>query len=101
MHLFLWRAAVTAVFGAALAMASLKTAVYDLGVSVSKVKDAELRPIVATLGQRHDRSWRRRRIRRQHRGKFREAVPDDLARGLWVQQSRMAVPRSRCLSLTT
>jgi ATP-dependent helicase Lhr and Lhr-like helicase len=24
-------------------------------------------------------------------GKFREAVPDDLARGLWAQQNRMAV----------
>lgn len=55
MHVFLWRRSqATAVFSAALAMAGLRSAVHDLGVSVSKVREAELRPILATLGQMHE-----------------------------------------------
>jgi ATP-dependent helicase Lhr and Lhr-like helicase len=49
-HIFLWRGSqATAVFSAALAMAGLKSGVHDLGVSVSKIKESELVPILQKL----------------------------------------------------
>jgi ATP-dependent Lhr-like helicase len=46
-HIFLWRGSqATAVFSAALAMAALKSGAHDLGVSVSKIKESELIPIL-------------------------------------------------------
>ena len=94
MHVFLWRGSqVTAVFSAALAMAGLASGVHDLGVSVSKVKEAELRPILATLAamQELDPADVAEFVANIKIGKFREAVPDDLARGLWARQNRTAV----------
>jgi ATP-dependent Lhr-like helicase len=94
MHVFLWRGSqVTAVFSAAIAMAGLKSGVHDLGVSVSKVKEAELRPILATLAQMHaiDPADVAEFVANIKVGKFREAVPDSLARRLWAQQNRIAV----------
>jgi ATP-dependent Lhr-like helicase len=94
MHVFLWRGSlVTAVFGAALAMAGLASGVHDLGVSVSKIKEEELRPILATLGGMHELGPAdvAEFVANIKTGKFREAVPDDLARRLWAQQNKVAV----------
>ncbi|GEC15443.1 DEAD/DEAH box helicase [Nitrobacter winogradskyi] len=94
MHAFLWRGSqVTAVFSAALAMAGLASGVHDLGVSVSKINETELRPILATLGAMHDLDPAAvaEFVANIKIGKFREAVPEHLARRLWAQQNKMAV----------
>ncbi|TAI62020.1 DEAD/DEAH box helicase [Bradyrhizobium sp. Leo170] len=90
MHVFLWRGSqATAVFSAALAMAGLQSGVHELGVTVSKIKESELRPILSKLAETrnigpHDVSEFVANIKV---GKFREQVPENLARSLWARQN--------------
>ncbi|MCK1441480.1 DEAD/DEAH box helicase [Bradyrhizobium sp. 48] len=91
LHVFLWRGSqATAVFSAALAMAGLQSGVHELGVSVSKIKEAELRPILAKLAetQKINADDVAEFVANIKVGKFREQVPDSLARSLWVRQNR-------------
>ncbi|MGY4305146.1 ATP-dependent Lhr-like helicase [Bradyrhizobium sp. USDA 4369] len=91
MHVFLWRGSqATAVFSAALAMAGLKSGVHELGVSVSKVKQEELQPILQKLVQMHefDPAVVSAFVANVKTGKFREQVPEGLARSLWAKQNR-------------
>ncbi|MEY9142336.1 DEAD/DEAH box helicase [Bradyrhizobium elkanii] len=89
-HIFLWRGSqATAVFSAALAMAGLQSGVHELGVTVSKIKESELRPILSKLAEMrnidpHDVSEFVANIKV---GKFREQVPENLARSLWARQN--------------
>lgn len=89
-HVFLWRGSqATAVFSAALAMAGLQPGVHELGVTVSKIKESELRPILSKLAETrnidaHDVSEFVANIKV---GKFREQVPENLARSLWARQN--------------
>jgi ATP-dependent Lhr-like helicase len=90
MHVFLWRGSqVTAVFSAALAMAGLKSGVHDLGVSVSKIKESELRPILGKLAKMHeiDPDDVAEFVANIKVGKFREQVPEHLARSLWARHN--------------
>jgi ATP-dependent Lhr-like helicase len=94
MHVFLWRGSqATAVFSAALAMAGLKSGVHELGVSVSKIKQDELRPILGKLAQMHeiDPSDVAEFVANIKVGKFREQVPESLARSLWAKQNRAKI----------
>jgi ATP-dependent Lhr-like helicase len=91
MHVFLWRGSqTTAVFSAALAMAGLKSGVHELGVSVSKIKPEELRPILDKLAQMReiDPEDVSEFVANIKVGKFREQVPEGLARSLWAKQNR-------------
>jgi ATP-dependent Lhr-like helicase len=94
MHVFLWRGSqATAVFSAALAMAGLKSGVHELGVSVSKIKQDELRPILGKLAQMHgiDPADVAEFVANIKVGKFREQVPESLARSLWAKQNRAKI----------
>jgi ATP-dependent helicase Lhr and Lhr-like helicase len=89
-HIFLWMGSqATAVFSAALAMAGLKSGVQDLGVSVSKIKESELVPILQTLGGMDalDPATVAEFVANIQAGKFREQVPEYLARSLWAVQN--------------
>jgi ATP-dependent Lhr-like helicase len=90
MHLFIWRGSqATAVFSAALAMAGLKSGVHDLGVSVSKVKESELVPILKQLAGMGtiDPATVAEFVANIQAGKFRVQVPVSLARSLWAGQN--------------
>jgi ATP-dependent Lhr-like helicase len=80
----------TAVFSAALAMAGLKSGVHELGVSVSKIKQEELRAILDKLAQMReiDPEDVSEFVANIKVGKFREQVPEGLARSLWAMQNR-------------
>ncbi|MCP1991621.1 MULTISPECIES: DEAD/DEAH box helicase [unclassified Bradyrhizobium] len=91
LHVFLWRGSqATAVFSAALAMAGLQSGVHELGVSVSKIKQGELSPILSKLAgmQKIDPDDVAAFVANIKVGKFREQVPDSLARSLWARQNR-------------
>jgi ATP-dependent Lhr-like helicase len=80
-HVFLWKGSqATAVFSAALAMAGLKSGVHDLGVSVSNIKKLAGMDAIdpATVAEF---------VANIQAGKFREVVPDDLARALWARRN--------------
>ncbi|ODM73201.1 DEAD/DEAH box helicase [Bradyrhizobium elkanii] len=90
LHVFLWRGSqATAVFSAALAMAGLQSGVHELGVSVSKIKEDEMRPILSKLAkmQKIDPDDVSGFVANIKVGKFREQVPDNLARSLWARQN--------------
>jgi ATP-dependent helicase Lhr and Lhr-like helicase len=89
-HIFLWRGSqATAVFSAALAMAGLQSGVTDLGVSVSKIKENELVPILQKLAGMGtiDPANVAEFVVNIQAGKFREVVPEDLARALWARRN--------------
>jgi ATP-dependent Lhr-like helicase len=90
LHLFLWRGTqATAVFGAALAMAGLASAVHDLGVTLSKTTADEIRPIVGKLAQMGeiDPGDMAVFVENIGSGKFRAQVPEALAREQWAKQN--------------
>jgi ATP-dependent Lhr-like helicase len=94
LHVFLWRGTqATAVFGAALSMAGLASGVHDLGVTLAKTTASEIAPIVGKLGQMAeiDPSDVAAFVENIKAGKFREAVPEELARSMWASQNRSAV----------
>lgn len=94
MHIFLWKGSqATAVFSAALAMAGLKSGMHDLGVSVSKIKGSELVPILQNLTGMGaiDPATVAEFVANIQAGKFREVVPEGLARALWARRNGAVV----------
>jgi ATP-dependent Lhr-like helicase len=94
MHVFLWRGSqVTAVFGAALAMAGLPAEVHDFGVTLEKTGLNEIKPILARLGGMAsiDPADMAAFVKNINAGKFRDFVPEDLARNQWAQQNASVV----------
>jgi ATP-dependent Lhr-like helicase len=89
-HVFLWRGSqATAVFSAALAMAGLASGVHDLGVSVSKIEESQLIPILKKLAGMGaiDPAIVAEFVANIQAGKFREVVPEDLARAMWAKRN--------------
>lgn len=94
MHVFLWRGSeMCAVFSAALAMAGLKSGVHHLGVSVSDIDEKELKPILHSMSQMlaMDPADVADFVSNVKVGKFREQVPDQLARALWARRNASSV----------
>jgi ATP-dependent helicase Lhr and Lhr-like helicase len=96
LHVFLWRGSqATAVFGAALAMAGLAAEVHDFGVTLEKTGLNEILPILAKLGTMSsiDPSDMAAFVQNINAGKYRDFVPDGLARNQWVRQNALVVSR--------
>jgi hypothetical protein len=74
-------------------MAGLKSGVQDLGVSVSEIKESELVPILQKLGGMDaiDPATVAEFVVNIQAGKFREQVPEYLARSLWVGQNLASI----------
>jgi ATP-dependent helicase Lhr and Lhr-like helicase len=89
LHIFLWHgSAMTAVFGAATAMVGLPAHVHDLGLTLTKTNARE---VIEKL-KRFTRGGSVRTaeisafVENVAAGKFRDQVPESLARGLWAAQ---------------
>ena len=94
LHLFLWRGSqAIAVFGAALAMAGLAAEVHDFGVTIEKTSLTEIRSILAKLGAMAsiDPADMAAFVKNINAGKFRDFVPEGLARGQWAKQNASVV----------
>ena len=94
LHLFLWRGSqAVAVFGAALAMAGLAAEVHDFGVTLEKTSPTEIQPILAKLGKMTsiDPGDMAAFVSNIKVGKFRDFVPEGLARGQWAKQNASVV----------
>ena len=95
-HVFLWRGSqATAVFGAALAMAGLAVEVHDFGVTLEKTGLTEILPILAKLGAMAsiDPADMAAFVQNINAGKYRDFVPDGLARSQWACQNAPVVSR--------
>jgi ATP-dependent helicase Lhr and Lhr-like helicase len=88
-HVFLWKgSAATAAFSAALAMRGVKTQMHDLGVTTSEVELDELRASLRNMSQaRLDAGEVAGFVANIKSGKFKEQVPDWLARDLWASNN--------------
>ena len=89
LHIFLWRgSAMTAVFGAATAMVGLPAHVHDLGLTLTKTNAREAIEKLKRFAE--GGSVRAAEIsafvENVAAGKFRDQVPESLARGLWAAQ---------------
>jgi len=94
LHLFLWRGSqAVAVFGAALAMAGLAAEVHDFGATLEKTSLTEIRPILAKLGAMAsiDPSDMAAFVKNINAGKFRDFVPEGLARAQWAKQNASVI----------
>jgi ATP-dependent helicase Lhr and Lhr-like helicase len=90
LHVFLWRGSqATAVFGAAAAMAGLPNAVHDLGLTLAKTNAAQALPRLRGLAAEKgiDAAKIAAFVENIAAGKFREQVPQGLARSLWARQN--------------
>lgn len=88
-HVFLWRGSqVTAVFGAAAAMVGLPGHVHDLGLTLSETTVETARSTLASLADvASGRCPRSRGSQNIAAGKFKDQVPGELAKSLWVRQN--------------
>jgi ATP-dependent Lhr-like helicase len=94
LHLFLWRGSQeVAVFGVALSMAGLAAEVHDFGVTLEKTSPTEIQPILAKLGEMTsiDPGDMAAFVSNIKVGKFRDFVPEGLARGQWAKQNASVV----------
>jgi ATP-dependent Lhr-like helicase len=90
LHVFLWRGSqATAVFGAAAAMAGLPGEVHDLGLTLSKTSSSEALTKLKRLADADsmDATEVAAFVINIAAGKFREQVPEHLARTLWARQN--------------
>lgn len=90
LHVFLWRGSqATAVFSAALAMAGLAAEVHDFGVTLDKTTADEAMPILQKLANMPaiDPADVAAFVENISGGKFRDYVPDGLARIQWAVQN--------------
>jgi ATP-dependent helicase Lhr and Lhr-like helicase len=90
LHVFLWRGSqATAVFGAAAAMAGLPGAVHDLGLTLAKTSSPEALTKLKRLADADsiDATEVAGFVQNIATGKFREQVPEHLARSLWARQN--------------
>jgi ATP-dependent Lhr-like helicase len=94
LHIFLWRGSqATAVFGTALAMAGLAAEVHDFGITLEKTGLTEIKQILAKLGAMAsiDPADMAAFVKNINAGKYRDFVPEDLARGQWARQNASVV----------
>lgn len=90
LHLLLWRGtAITAVFGAALAMAGLAAEVHDLGVTLPGTTAEQAMPLVRKIADLPPPSAAdvAEFVANVKSGKFAELVPEALARKDWAMQN--------------
>jgi ATP-dependent Lhr-like helicase len=90
LHVFLWRGSqATAVFGAAAAMAGLPGEVHDLGLTLAKTNSPEALTMLKKLAEADsiDATEVAAFVQNIAAGKFREHVPEHLARSLWARQN--------------
>jgi ATP-dependent Lhr-like helicase len=95
LHVFLWRGSqMTAVFGAAAAMVGLPSQVHDLGLTLAKTDAEEALAKLKTLANDTIvESELSAFVENIAAGKFREQVPQHLARSLWSRQNRTEIGR--------
>lgn len=88
-HVFLWRGSqVTAVFGAAAAMVGLPGHVHDLGLTLSETTVETARSTLASLADvASDAARVAGAVQNIAAGKFKDQVPGELAKSLWVRQN--------------
>uniref|UniRef100_Q07NU7 DEAD/DEAH box helicase domain protein n=1 Tax=Rhodopseudomonas palustris (strain BisA53) TaxID=316055 RepID=Q07NU7_RHOP5 len=89
-HLFLWRGSqATAVFGATLAIAGLEYDLHDLGLTLPKTKKEDVLAILEKIAKMDDIDPHdvAEFVKNISSGKFREVVPDQLARKQWAEQN--------------
>lgn len=90
LHLLLWRGTqATAVFGAVLSMAGLECEVHDLGLILPNTKGEEVAPILEKLVtmEKIDPMDVAEFVKYIGDGRFRESVPEWLARKQWADQN--------------
>jgi ATP-dependent Lhr-like helicase len=90
LHVFLWRGSqATAVFGAAAAMVGLPGEVHDLGLTLAKTSSSEATAVLKRLADADsiDATEVSAFVQNIAAGKFREQVPEHLARSLWARQN--------------
>lgn len=90
LHVFLWRGSqATAVFGAGAAMAGLPGEVHDLGLTLAKTDALEALTKLKALAEAEamDATKVAAFVQNIAAGKFREQVPEHLARSLWARQN--------------
>jgi ATP-dependent Lhr-like helicase len=90
LHVFLWRGSqATAVFGAAAAMVGLPGEVHDLGLTLAKSSSPEALIKLKRLADAGsiDATEVAAFVQNIAAGKFREQVPEHLARSLWARQN--------------
>jgi ATP-dependent Lhr-like helicase len=90
LHVFLWRGSqATAVFGAAAAMVGLPGEVHDFGLTLPKTSSPEARTVLMRLADADsiDATEVAAFVQNIAAGKFREQVPEHLARSLWARQN--------------
>jgi ATP-dependent helicase Lhr and Lhr-like helicase len=94
LHVFLWRGSqATAVFGAAAAMAGLPGQVHDLGLTLAKTNSLEALTKLKRLAEADsvDADEVAAFVENIAAGKFREQVPERLARSLWARQNAVEI----------
>jgi ATP-dependent Lhr-like helicase len=94
LHVFLWRGSqATAVFGAAAAMAGLPGQVHDLGLTLAKTNSFEALTKLKGLAEAEsiDANEVAAFVENIAAGKFREQVPERLARSLWARQNAVEI----------
>lgn len=90
LHVLLWRGSqATAVFGAAAAMAGLPGEVHDLGLTLAETNAPEALTKLKRLAEAEamDATKVAAFVQNIAAGKFREQVPEHLARSLWARQN--------------
>lgn len=94
LHVFLWRGSqATAVFGAAAAMVGIPGEVHDLGLTLSEtnVSDASAKLKLLADAEEVDPIGVAAFVENVAAGKFREQVPQPLAKALWARQNAAAI----------
>jgi ATP-dependent Lhr-like helicase len=94
LHIFLWRGSqATGVFGAAAAMAGLPGQVHDLGLTLAKTDATQALPKLRRLVEAElvESTEVSAFVENIAAGKFREQVPERLARSLWARQNETEV----------
>ena len=94
LHVFLWRGSqATAVFGAAAAMAGIPGEVHDLGLTLAKTNAPDALAKLKGLAEAEavDAAEVADFVENIAAGKFREQVPEHLARSLWARQNAVEI----------
>jgi ATP-dependent Lhr-like helicase len=94
LHVFLWRGSqATAVFGAAAAMAGIPGEVHDLGLTFAKTNTSEAITKLKGLAEAEAMEATKVALFVENiaAGKFKEQVPERLARSLWVRQNAVEI----------
>jgi len=93
-HVFLWRGSqTTAVFGAAATLAGFRGRVHELGLTLARTRVAKVLEWLQGLAEEQpmDADCIASVVANIASGKFREYVPEGLARALWAEQNSRAI----------